>query len=49
MRTQDMRNALFGGCGHVVDILALQAWLECAWAAGFDPCVLAALTVLPSH
>jgi hypothetical protein len=27
---------LFGGCGYVPDIPALQAWLECAWAAGFD-------------
>ena len=33
-----MRDALFGGCNHVVDIPALQAWLECAWEAGFDPC-----------
>lgn len=33
---QEARQALFGGCGFVPDIPALQAWLECAWAAGFD-------------
>ncbi len=27
---------LFGGCSYVPDISSLQAWLECAWAAGFD-------------
>ena len=36
---QEMRDALFGGCGHVVDIPWLQAWLECAWQTGFDSCV----------
>ena len=30
-------DALFGGCGYVPDVTSLQAWLECAWAAGFDP------------
>ncbi len=33
---QDAQEVLFGGCGYVPDIPALQAWLECAWAAGFD-------------
>lgn len=31
-----MADALFEGCGYVPDILSLQAWLECAWAGGFD-------------
>ncbi len=34
---QEARQALFGGCGNVPDIPALQAWLECAWRVGFDP------------
>ena len=34
---QAVADALFGGCGYVPDVTALQAWLECAWAAGFDP------------
>jgi len=29
--------ALFGGAGYVPDIPSLQAWIECAWRAGFDP------------
>lgn len=33
---QEMREGLFGGCGFVPDIPSLQAWLECAWGAGFD-------------
>ena len=33
---QALRGALFGGCGFVPDIAALQAWLEAAWAAGYD-------------
>ena len=33
---QEIKAALFGGCGYVPDIGALQAWLEAAWAAGFD-------------
>jgi hypothetical protein len=33
----DARAVLFAGAGYVPDIPALQAWLECAWAAGFDP------------
>ncbi|WIA40959.1 hypothetical protein OEZ86_004609 [Tetradesmus obliquus] len=33
----DVRAALFGGCGFVPDVASLQAWLEAAWAAGFDP------------
>jgi hypothetical protein len=33
---QELKAALFGGCGFVPDIPSLQAWLECAWAAGFD-------------
>ena len=31
-----MADALFQGCGYVPDVLSLQAWLECAWKAGFD-------------
>ncbi len=31
-----MKAALFKGCGFVPDLLPLQAWLECAWKAGFD-------------
>ncbi|GAB4821175.1 hypothetical protein N2152v2_008221 [Parachlorella kessleri] len=34
---QDARQALFAGSGYVPDIPSLQAWLECAWQAGFDP------------
>ena len=34
---QAAADALFGGCGFVPDVASLQAWLECAWAAGFDP------------
>lgn len=33
---QEMQDALFKGCGYVPDVLSLQAWLECAWKAGFD-------------
>ena len=33
---QEMEAALFKGCGFVPDLLSLQAWLECAWKAGFD-------------
>ncbi|WIA20637.1 hypothetical protein OEZ85_005018 [Tetradesmus obliquus] len=32
----DVRAALFGGCDFVPDVASLQAWLEAAWAAGFD-------------
>ena len=35
-RAQATKEAMFGGCGYVPDIGSLQAWLECAWAAGFD-------------
>jgi hypothetical protein len=31
------RAALFGGCGYVPDVAALQWWLERAWRLGFDP------------
>jgi len=31
-----MEAAMFKGCGFVPDLLSLQAWLECAWKAGFD-------------
>ena len=34
---QAVREAIFGGCGYVPDVTSLQAWLECAWAAGYDP------------
>lgn len=34
---QAVSQALFGGCGYVPDVASLQAWLECAWGAGFDP------------
>ena len=34
---QAVANALFGNCGYVPDVASLQAWLECAWTAGFDP------------
>ena len=34
---QATADALFGGCGYVPDVTSLQAWLECAWVAGFDP------------
>ena len=33
---QEMEAAMFKGCGFVPDLLSLQAWLECAWKAGFD-------------
>lgn len=32
-----MNFALFGGVSFVPDVAALQAWLEIAWEAGFDP------------
>eukprot|EP00882_Tetradesmus_deserticola_P032078 GHRQ01036300.1.p1 GENE.GHRQ01036300.1~~GHRQ01036300.1.p1 ORF type:complete len:107 (+),score=38.22 GHRQ01036300.1:190-510(+) len=32
-----VRQALCGGRGFVPDVASLQAWLEAAWAAGFDP------------
>ena len=35
---RDARSAaLFGGAGAVPDVPSLQAWLEAAWAAGYDP------------
>ena len=34
---QVIADAIFGGCGYVPDVTSLQAWLECAWAAGYDP------------
>ena len=34
---QAIAKALFGNCGYVPDVASLQAWLECAWTAGFDP------------
>ena len=33
---QEARDALFGGCAYVPDLPALAAWIEAAWAAGFD-------------
>lgn len=33
---QASAGALFQGCGFVPDVLALQAWLECAWKSGID-------------
>ncbi|EIE18806.1 DUF1671-domain-containing protein, partial [Coccomyxa subellipsoidea C-169] len=33
---EDLGTELFGGCGFTPDIPALQAWLACAWASGFD-------------
>ena len=36
MQNPEAKNVLFGGCGFVPDILALQRWLEIAWAKGFD-------------
>jgi hypothetical protein len=36
-RSPAFRQALFGGCGFVPDVPSLQAWLESAWRAGFDP------------
>lgn len=36
MQNPEAKDALFGGCGFVPDILALQRWLEIAWARGFD-------------
>ena len=33
---QASKAALFGGCGFIPDISSLQAWLEVAWAAGYD-------------
>eukprot|EP00898_Chlorokybus_atmophyticus_P007134 jgi/Chlat1/7421/Chrsp6S07445 len=35
-RGPEYREALFGGCGFVPAIPALQSWLELAWARGFD-------------
>lgn len=35
-KSQELGQALFGGCGFVPDIASLQAWLACAWASGFD-------------
>lgn len=32
----EVREVLFGSAGFVPDISALQAWLEIAWAKGFD-------------
>lgn len=32
----EARSRLFGGTAVVPDIPSLQAWLEVAWAAGFD-------------
>ncbi|GLC40065.1 hypothetical protein PLESTF_000933700 [Pleodorina starrii] len=37
LRDPALRAALFAGAGFVPDIASLQAWLESAWAAGFDP------------
>ena len=34
---QAVSETIFGGCGYVPDVTSLQAWLECAWAAGYDP------------
>jgi hypothetical protein len=34
--SRENAEALFGGAGYVPNILSLQAWLESAWAAGFD-------------
>jgi hypothetical protein len=36
MQDPHMKDVLFGGAGFVPDILALQNWLEVAWAKGFD-------------
>ncbi|CAM6041865.1 unnamed protein product [Sphagnum compactum] len=36
MQDLHMKDVLFGGAGFVPDILALQNWLEVAWAKGFD-------------
>ncbi|KAI8467703.1 MAG: peptidase family C78-domain-containing protein [Monoraphidium minutum] len=36
-RRPDVAAVLFGGCGWLPDIPSLQAWLEAAWADGFDP------------
>ncbi len=33
---QATKAALFGGCAFIPDISSLQAWLEVAWAAGYD-------------
>ncbi|GIM08100.1 hypothetical protein Vretimale_12191, partial [Volvox reticuliferus] len=35
-RDKALRAAMYGGAGFVPDIASLQAWLESAWAAGFD-------------
>eukprot|EP00878_Enallax_costatus_P045886 GHUV01055410.1.p1 GENE.GHUV01055410.1~~GHUV01055410.1.p1 ORF type:complete len:124 (+),score=19.32 GHUV01055410.1:783-1154(+) len=37
MRQSQHRRTLFGGCEFVPDVASLQAWLETAWQAGFDP------------
>ncbi|GLI65824.1 hypothetical protein VaNZ11_009453, partial [Volvox africanus] len=36
VRDKTLRTAMYGGAGYVPDIPSLQAWLESAWAAGFD-------------
>ncbi|EFJ45715.1 hypothetical protein VOLCADRAFT_63303 [Volvox carteri f. nagariensis] len=36
LRDDRLRRAMYGGAGFVPDIASLQAWLESAWAAGFD-------------
>ncbi|GMH42480.1 hypothetical protein BSKO_10399 [Bryopsis sp. KO-2023] len=36
LQRADFPSVLFGGCKHVPSISFLQAWLECAWDAGFD-------------
>ncbi len=33
---QELRKAMYCGCGYIPDVLSMQAWLECAWEAGFD-------------
>lgn len=36
LQDPEVKVTLFGACGFVPDILALQRWLEIAWAKGFD-------------
>ncbi|PNH08235.1 Zinc finger with UFM1-specific peptidase domain protein [Tetrabaena socialis] len=36
LRSPQLREALYGGAGFVPDIGSMQAWLEAAWAGGFD-------------
>jgi hypothetical protein len=36
-RSATFKQALFGGSGALPNVPSLQAWLECAWQAGFDP------------